>query len=153
MTGRELLQRGALSVVGLALLTSGCGGDEGSLTADEFRDRAEGICREIEETEVRPPSDAGDVDRYANEFVEVFEASANDLRELNPPDEFSERWDEYLDLVDDAMAMVHAFRDEVDDATPEEIAQLAQEFSVDFEDIERRGHEIEGELGLDECID
>jgi hypothetical protein len=137
----------------VALLTSGCGGDEGSLTADEFRDRAEAVCREIEETEVRPPSDASDVDRYADEFVEVFEASANDLHELEPPEEFAERWDEYLELVDDAMAMVQGFREEIDGATQEEIAQLAQEFSVDFEDIERRGHEIEGELGLNECID
>jgi hypothetical protein len=139
------------AAVGLA---ASCGGDEGaSLSADEFRDRAEANCREIEEADVRPPSDVSDVDRFADEFIAEVEASASEMHELEPPEEFQARWQEYLALVDDAVSRLHEFRDDLEGASPEEITRLADEFGADFEELESRGHEIERELGLDECID
>jgi hypothetical protein len=144
----------AASMAAAIALTASCGGDEGaSLSADEFRDRAEANCREIEETDVRPPSDVSDVDRYADEFIAVAEASASEMHELEPPEEFQERWQEYLALVDDAVSRLREFSDDLEGASPEEITRLAEQFGADFEDLESRGHEIERELGLDECID
>jgi hypothetical protein len=135
-------------------LTASCGGDEGApLSADEFRDRAEAICREIEETDVRPPSDASDVDRYADESSAVLEASASEMHELEPPEEFQERWQEYLELLDGAVSRFREFSDDLEGAGPEEITRLADQLGADFEEVESRGHEIERELGLDECID
>jgi hypothetical protein len=91
------------SIAAVVALTASCGGDEGApLSAEEFRDRAEAICREIEETDVRPPSDVSDLDRYADEFTAVIEASASDMHDLEPPEEFQDRWQEYLALLDDA---------------------------------------------------
>ena len=144
----------AASMAAAIALTASCGGDEGApLSADEFRDRAEANCREIEEADVRPPSDVSDVDRFADEFIAVVEASASEMHELEPPEEFQARWQEYLALVDDAVSKLHEFRDDLEGASPEEITRLADEFGSGFEELERRGHEIERDLGLDECID
>jgi 5'-deoxynucleotidase YfbR-like HD superfamily hydrolase len=142
------------SIAAAVALTASCGGDEGaSLSAEEFRDRAEAICREIEETDVRPPSDVSDIDRYADEFTAVIEASASDMHELEPPEEFQDRWQEYLALVDDAVSRFHEVADEIEGASPEEITRLGRQFGADVEELVRRGHAIERELGLDECID
>ena len=144
----------AASMAGAVALTASCGGDEGApLSVDEFRDRAEANCREIEETDVRPPSDVSDVDRYADEFIAVVDASASEMHQLEPPEEFQERWQEYLALVDEAVSELHEFRDDLEGASPDEITRLANEFGAGFEELESRGHEIERELGLDECID
>ena len=75
------------------------------------------------------------------------------MHELEPPEEFQERWQEYLELVDDAVSRVRELNDDIEGADPEEIAQLARQFGADFEELRSRGHEIERELGLDECID
>jgi hypothetical protein len=142
------------SIAAAVALTASCGGDEGApLSAEEFRDRAEAICREIEETDVRPPSDVSDIDRYADEFTAVIEASASDMHELEPPEEFQDRWQEYLALVDDAVSRLQEVTDEIEGASPEEITRLGRQFGADFEELTRRGHAIERELGLDECID
>lgn len=142
------------SLAAAVALAASCGGDDGSgLSAEDFRDRAEANCREIEETDVRPPSDVSDVDRFADEFIGVVEASAREMHELEPPEEFQGRWQEYLALVDDAVSQLLEFRDDLEGASPEEIARLADEFGSGFEELERRGHEIERELGLDDCID
>jgi hypothetical protein len=142
------------SIAAAVALTASCGGDEGApLSAEEFRDRAEAICREFEETDVRPPSDVSDIDRYADEFTAVIEASASDMHELEPPEEFQDRWQEYLALVDDVVSRFQEVTDEIEGASPEEITRLGRQFGADFEELERRGHAIERELGLDECID
>jgi hypothetical protein len=142
------------SIAAAVALTASCGGDEGApLSAEEFRDRAEAICREIEETDVRPPSDVSDIDRYADEFTAVIEASASDMHELEPPAEFQDRWQEYLALVDDGVSRFQEVTDEIEGASPEEITRLGRQFGAGFEELVRRGHAIERELGLDECID
>jgi hypothetical protein len=142
------------SIAAAVALTASCGGDEDApLSAEEFRDRAEAQCREIEETDVRPPSDVSDLDRYANEFTAVFEATVSETRKLEPPEEFQDRWQEYLALLDDALSRFHELTDEIEGASPEKITRLVREFDADFEELERRGHAIERELGLDECID
>ena len=144
----------AASVIAAIALVASCGGDEGSpLSADEFRNRAEASCREIEETDIRPPSEMSDRIRYVDEFIAVFEATANEMHELQPPEEFQDRWQEYLVLIDEAESRLHQARDDLEGANPEEITTLGREFGADFEEFESRAHEIERELGLDECID
>ena len=146
-----------VSLAAAVALTASCGGDEGgSLSAEEFRDRAEAQCREFEVTNVRirPPSDdVSDLDRYANEVTAAFEATVSETRELEPPEEFQDRWQEYLALLDDALSRFHELADDLEGASREQIAQLGRQFGADFEELQRRGHAIERELGLDECID
>jgi hypothetical protein len=99
------------SIAAVITLVASCGGDEGaSLSAEEFRDRAEAICREVEETNVPPPSGASDFGRYTDEFTAVVEASANEMHELEPPEEFQARWQEYLGVVDDVVSKFKASR-------------------------------------------
>ena len=145
----------AVSVVVLAVApTTACGGgDDGSLSAEEFRDRAEAVCRDVEEADVPPPSDASDFDRFVDESADVIEGSADEFHALEPPEELQERWDEYLELIDRAVSMFKDLLAEVEGASPDEIAQLGSQFQAEFEELEIRGHEIERELGLDECVD
>ena len=136
------------------LLAASCGGDEGDpLSADEFRDRAEANCREIEETDVRPPSDVNDMSRYADEFIAAFEASVNDTQELEPPEEFQDRWQEYLVLLDDAESELHEFRDDLEGATRGGDRDTQPRPKCRLRGTQKKRHAIERELGLDECID
>jgi hypothetical protein len=75
------------------------------------------------------------------------------MHELEPPEEFQDRWQEYLALVDDAVSRFQEVTDEIEGASPEEITRLGRQFGADVEELVRRGHAIERELGLDECID
>jgi hypothetical protein len=147
--GRE---RVAVTVGAMALL-SGCGGDGGTLSADEFRDRAEAICREIEEVDVRPPADFNDLGRYADEFIDKTEESSEALHALDPPEEFQARWQQYLELVDELDALFAGIRADIDGATRTEVVALFREFDADLQELTQRGHAIERELGLDECVD
>jgi hypothetical protein len=144
------------AIVVLALLASGCGGGGGNgdaLSVDEFRDRAEAICRQIEGTDVAQPTGPGDLERYVEEFTGVVERSAADFHELEPPGELRERWDEYLELVDDAVSRVQEFGEEIEDESAADIARIGAEFGDNFTELQERGHELERELGLDDCVD
>jgi hypothetical protein len=143
-----------LQLVFLVALAPACGGAAGSdsLSASEFRDQAEAICRDVEETDVPPPSDFTDVDRYVDEFTGVIDRSVSDFHELNPPEEFRARWQEYLKLIDQAASILHQAGEDLEGATPAEAAELADEVGVTIEGLAVRGHAIERELGLDECV-
>jgi hypothetical protein len=135
-------------VLAVLVLGAGCGGDEG-LSREEFVSEAEAICDEFDQrvNEVDEPESPADVERYVNEVRPVVENGLNELRELQPPEEFQERWDvlmarndEGLEALDD-LAQAGANGDE---ARVQEI----------IEDASRRDGEsdrIAQELGLQKC--
>jgi hypothetical protein len=140
------------ALIGAAALASACGGDGGGpLSASEFRERGEEICREIEETTAELSAAGIDIDRDADEYTAVLEQSVADMRSLEPPAEFRERWREYLMLLDELSAMFRDFIDQIEGATEEEVVRIAGELQPEFRELEKRGHAIERELGLDEC--
>jgi hypothetical protein len=135
-------------VFAVLVLLAGCGGDD-RLSSEEFVSEAEALCEEFDQrvNEVDEPQDADDVERYVNEVRPVVEEGLNDLRALQPPEEFEEQWDELMAANDaglealDDLAQAGANGDE---ARVQEI----------IEDASRRDEEsdrIAQELGLQKC--
>jgi hypothetical protein len=148
----------AVCAVTVAAVAASCGGSgengsERRLSAAEFRDQAEAICKRVEESETTEPSDASDLTRYLDESIATVEEAAADFRALEPPEDFGSRWNQYMQFVDEAVAKLHEFRDRTEGASVAEIGQLANEFGANMSRLEERGHAIERELGLDECLD
>jgi hypothetical protein len=148
----------AVCAVAVAGLTASCGGsggngNEGRLSAAEFRDQAEAICKHVEETDVAEPSGPSDLMRYLDEFSGVIDEAAADFRALEPPEDFASQWNQYVRYVDEGAAKLHQLRDRAEGASLAEIGQLANELNADITRLAERGHAIERELGLDECVD
>jgi hypothetical protein len=137
-----------LIVFAVLVLLAGCGSDD-RLSSEDFVSEAEALCEEFDQrvNEVDEPQDADDVERYVNEVRPVVEEGLNDLRALQPPEEFEEQWDELMAANDaglealDDLAQAGASGDE---ARVQEI----------IEDASRRDEEsdrIAQELGLQKC--
>jgi hypothetical protein len=135
-------------VLAVLVLGAGCGGDEG-LSREEFVSEAEAICDEFDQrvNEVDEPESPADVERYVNEVRPVVENGLNELRELQPPEEFQERWDvlmarndEGLEALDD-LAQAGANGDEA----------RVQEISDDAARRDEESDRIALELGLEKC--
>jgi hypothetical protein len=135
-------------VLAVLVLGAGCGGDEG-LSREEFVSEAEAICDEFDQrvNEVDEPESPADVERYVNEVRPVVENGLNELRELQPPEEFQERWDvlmarndEGLEALDD-LAQAGANGDEA----------RVQEISEDAARRDEESDRIVLELGLEKC--
>jgi hypothetical protein len=141
-------------VLTLASACGGGGGEDGPLSASEFRDRAEAICREVEEAtgDIDQPSDLNDVGRFVEEMTAAIDKAVADNQALQPPKEFQARWQEYLRLTSDFAARVHKLGDDIQGASAAEIVRLVGEFETANRLYETRPREIEGELGLDECV-
>jgi Tfp pilus assembly protein PilP len=131
------------------VLAAGCGGGDDRLSREEFVSEAEQVCDDFDQrvNEVDEPQNADDVERYVNEVRPVVEDGLNDLRGLQPPEEFEEQWDELMAANDaglealDDLAQAGANGDE---ARVQEI----------IEDASRRDEEsdrIALELGLEKC--
>jgi hypothetical protein len=145
-----------LAVLAVLLVTavSACGGgsDGGDrLTAEDFRDQANAICKNIAETDVEEASGPDDVGRFVDDQIEVLEDGADAFHALAPPEELDDEWDDYLELVDSAVDRMQELGDDVDGASDDEVAELGQDFVADLSGIEGRASALEEELELDEC--
>lgn len=103
--------------------------------------------------DVRPPADFNDLGRYADEYIDKTEESSEALHALDPPEEFQALWQQYLEIVDELDSLFAEIQDDIDGATPTEVVRLGTEFDADLQGLARRGHAIERELGLNECVD
>jgi hypothetical protein len=137
-------------VIGLTalVLVAGCGGDEG-MSREEFISEADAICQEFDQRveAVDEPQSADDIERYVNEVRPVIEDGLNDLKELQPPEEIEEQWNELVAKNEEGLQMLD---DLAEAGTSGDEARLQQI----TEDATRRDNEsdrIARQIGLQEC--
>jgi hypothetical protein len=134
-----------------ALLAAGCGGDGGGdeLTADEFRQQANGICEDFEKqlNEIDPATSPDDIQRFVNEAVPIIEEGTNKLNALDPPDEFQDKWDRIVEINDENLETIRAVRDALEDDDVAEAQQLIQDAGANEEEADR----LARDLGLTAC--
>jgi hypothetical protein len=87
-----------------------------------------------------------------DEFSALLDRSAEDFHALKPPEDLQAQWDEYLRLVDEGVAAVHRFGDDVVTVSGAELQRVAQEYQAHVSRLATSGHAIERSLGLDECV-
>src|SRR5215204_2916289 len=102
--------RSGLAIVAgaAALFLAACGGGGGggdgqSMTADEFRQQADAVCKQYEDklNELGSPSSLDDLGNFVDEAVPIIEEGNNKLAELEPPDDLSGDWGRAMELQDE----------------------------------------------------
>jgi Tfp pilus assembly protein PilP len=135
-------------VLAVLVLAAGCGGDD-RLSREEFVSEAEAICEDFDQrvNEVDEPESADDVERYVNEVRPVVEDGLDELRELQPPEEFEERWDVLMARNDDGLEAL----DDLAQAGANGDEARVQEISEDATRRDEESDRIALELGLEKC--
>jgi hypothetical protein len=144
--------RGVIALSAAALVLGGCGGGNGGgeeLTADEFRQQADGICAEFEGrlNELGTPESLDDLQNFVSDAVPIIEEGNGQLHELNPPDELQEQWDRALEINDEQLETVRDLRDAVEDGDQARVQELLQE----GDEANAEADQLAADLGLEDC--
>lgn len=132
-----------------SLLLAACGGNGGELSADEFRQQADGICAEFERKldAVKPPASPDDLKRFVNEAVPIIEEGTNELNALDPPEEFQDEWDRVVEINEENLETVRGVEAALNDGDLTEAQRLMVEAGGNEEEADRLARQI----GLTDC--
>ena len=154
MIRRRARARGSLAAAALVLVTlvaAGCGGNggNGELTAGEFRQQADAICAEFEGKldAIEQPTSPDDLKRFIDEAVPIIEDGTQQLAELEPPEEFRDKWTRVTEINQENVDTIKAVQAALEDDDVEEAQRLIAEADGNEEEADRLAREI----GLTKC--
>ena len=136
----------------LALAAAGCGGGGGErLSREEFARQANEVCqgfdREIEA--LGAPQSLDDVEGFADRSAEIARDGRDELRNLEPPEELNEEYDELLETLDKEIDDIERLGDAAADDDEEEVRKIVDEGAARSEASDR----LARELGLSACAE
>jgi hypothetical protein len=105
----------------LATAAAGCGGggDTEQVSAEELVTRGDQICSEgrkrFDEVQAESPSSASAAAEQTGELAQIAGDELDELREIRPPDELSEPYDDYLEARGRALELLEQGRDAAED--------------------------------------
>jgi hypothetical protein len=139
----------ALAVLGACLLLASCGGDDEE-SSDDFLTQANAVCAEYGPRIAAIPPPLEDFDEWGAVGADIgdqLEASVNELRLVQPPDEFAADYTEWIGLRADLLTAMRGVQDagNLHDETGVEagLATIAE--------IQAQADELAEELGLGDC--
>jgi len=144
------MRRGLIAgLAALALVSAGCGGDDDggeALSDDEYAERFTEICsgfydevlEVVEDSTVEGPDDFEGIAEVAQETQEPAQEAADELADLQPPDEIE---DEAQELVDNFQERVDLLDDTLDAAEGEDEDEL-QELTEQSDDLQAEFDEL-----------
>jgi hypothetical protein len=143
------MTRRALALLCACLVLASCGGDddEGS---DEFLQQANAICADYGPKIAAIPPPSEDIDEWGAVGADIgdqLEASVNELRLLNPPDELADSYSEWVALRADLLTEMRGVQEagDIHDEAGVE-AGLAS-----ITELQAQADELAEELGLTDC--
>ncbi len=136
-----------LLLLTLAGMLAGCGGGGGgSLSASEYRQKADAICKQANEKinrfDAKTPAQVRDV---AGKIEPLVKDAVSDLKSLDPPKDLQDaanRWNDKNDQLVDGLDKLH------NTSSDDELRQEAQKYSNVNDEANRIASD---ELGLKEC--
>ena len=138
----------ALSILALA---GGCGAGKQQVTAAEFGQRADGICRDeqasFRQIQAQPPANASDAADQTKALVHASESASSALDGLEPPDSMRAPLAGYLSARDRAIEQMKRGQDAAENQ--DSAAYGAAQAAVVNTAPERR--KLAGALGLKVC--
>jgi hypothetical protein len=144
----------ALAAGAAALFLAACGGGGGggggqSLTAEEFRQQADALCKQYEDklNELGAPSSLDDLGNFVDEAVPIIEEGNNKLSELDPPDELSGDWDRAMELQDENLQVARDLQQAIRDNDTARVQELVT--MLDSTDAESA--RLARSIGLENC--
>jgi hypothetical protein len=140
----------ALVIAAAALAGFGCGDDDenGQLSAADFRQRAEALCRTAEQRaiEIEPPGNPAQAAKYADGMHDVLVELRDGVGDLQPPDELREPYERYLDALDEDISTMEALGAAAEGGDQ---AQIQRIFNTEID--EQAGQLAVEELDLPSC--
>lgn len=147
--------RSGLAVVAgaAALFLAACGGGGGgsaqSLTAEEFRQQADAICKQYEDklSELGSPSSLDDLGDFIDKAVPIIEEGNDKLSELEPPDDLSGDWGRAMELQDKNLQVARDLQKAIHDNDTASVQDLVSQLDATDAESTRLARNI----GLEDC--
>jgi hypothetical protein len=143
--------------VGLALVATlattalaGCGGGGSeSLSADEFRQQADAVCKEFEQKldDLGTPSSADELGSFVDKAIPIIEDGNDALADLEPPEELAADWNRALELQNENLGVARDLQDAIHD---NDLAK-AQELVTKLDETDAESTALARKIGLEEC--
>jgi hypothetical protein len=137
-----------------ALFLAACGGGGGggsgqSLTAEEFRQQADAICKQYEDklSELGSPSSLDDLGDFVDKAVPIIEEGNNKLAELEAPDDLSGDWDRAMELQDENLQVARDLQKAIHDNDTARVQELVSKLDTTDAESTRLARKI----GLENC--
>ena len=132
------------------LALAGCGGDE-QLTEAELREQANAICARYEKQidEVPVPSSVDQIPAYVGKAAPIVEDEIEALKELDPPDEDEETFDQMIAEAEKTLAAGKSLSEAAGKGDDAAVEKALNEGNVASEKADEHARS----LGLTECID
>lgn len=100
--------------IAASVFLGACGGGD-SATPEQFRADANKVCGELESSlnriQGRVPRTADQAEKQASAIVDVSQQALDNLRKIEPPDELSDAYDQYLNSRERAIGFAEDSRD------------------------------------------
>ena len=151
----------ALVLLGLpALAATGCGGGSSSggttvsaLTAAQWREQADAICKDISTRQDALPEPAGssEVQAYLEKILPLGQEQVNRVRALVPPAELQSLQSQAIANLEEAISVVQKAIDRIKGG--EDPEKVVSELTPEIERISAEGDRLASEAGLKECGD
>jgi hypothetical protein len=143
------MTRLALALLCTCLVVASCGGD-GDEGSAEFVQQANAICANYGPKIAAIPPPAEDIDEWGAVGADIgdqLEASVNELRLLEPPDDLADEYSEWVGLRANLLTEMRGVQD---------AGNLHDETGVDaglasISELQTRADELAEELGLTDC--
>jgi len=142
----------ALLVGLLTLLLAACGGsssEDNSLTADQFRQQADSICRQYEGKiqALASPSSLDDLGDFVDQVIPIIEEGNGKLAGLQPPDDLADDWDRAMELQDQNLGVAKDLQQAIRDQDTARVQELLQK----LEETDAKSNQIARSIGLQDC--
>ena len=138
-----------LLIVALVGIAAGCGGGSGQLSADEYRQQADAICKEADEKldKLGEPESLEEFRELMKDAQPTIEQTVDDLGELDPPDDLQDAHDRWIEKNEELVETTEQLQDVEDE---QELTRIGEEFGEKGDEADRIAQQ---ELGLTECGD
>jgi hypothetical protein len=136
----------------LTLLLAACGGGSGEeqrLTADQFRQQADAICKQYEDkiNALGSPNSLAELGNFVDKAVPIIEEGNEKLGALQPPEELADDWERAMDLQDQNLGVAKDLQQAIrDQDTPK-----VQELLAKLDETDAQSNQIARNMGLEEC--
>lgn len=141
----------AIAAAALSLVAAGCGGDGGdqALTADDFRQQADAICKQYEGkiSDLGSPSSLEELPDYVDKVIPIIDEGNGKLADLNPPEELSDDWDRAMELQDQNLKVAHDLQDAIHERDTAKVQELLTKLNA----TDARSNAIARKIGLEDC--
>jgi hypothetical protein len=127
----------------------GGGGDGQSLSAEEFRQQADAVCKQYEDklNELGSPNSLDDLGNFVDEAVPIIEEGNNKLAELEPPDELSSDWNRAMELQDENLQVARDLQKAIHDNDTARVQELVTKLDATDAESTRLARNV----GLENC--